>query len=746
MTQTPFPTVFEVIRFIATSFDTKASNKQLDDLARDVFADYREVAPNLNRLVVEPLSKYVEPIFSKELGAQLGKLLEDYLELVSLKSVDGLTREQILPIIVSHWFVPNAINALKALLAKIPEMPSVFLLLGNSQQALKSVFEWADENVATWCDYVSALSKEQKDQLANWRKGKYLPDLQSLHLLVGKKNNLDQVARTRVMTLLIIARGIDSLRSSSLGEIAIEEARQQLMGAKPYGNPFRLLEQYQQEARVRVEPVRPHLEYLFNHLRRTLSKEEGAQQHTRQCLDDLTCKLKDLSEYEASKHKVAQLVGRWHVFSGDLKGACKHYGFAVEAALYRAGNELSEILEEAFCVAAKANNTVLMRKIKNSQVLFKVDLESVNQELVGRPRKKTEQFLQDWEVKAWSKQFERMFPNSGLFLNTPDYEPDLGNGPILYLTNKEIKPDYRNPDRKIKIGHKTQKTWPQICWFILQDQFDVVEKLIEKGASVDVESSSGDTPLIMALEKLVLMEIPYRSRDDRYWRKFLLIPGVDKTVNVQTHKKKLTPIIQAVNASRPDIVEKLLELGAEVDLRGEADGQTALNTCLKLIGIIKRPKKWLEIQRDHPITPELLDAFRRHSNGVMGADLESQKRFLKIHDFNKWMDEFHRAAVDRLLKYASVIDMQKILLLLLKAGANPNQRFKSPRPEYTPTMLAAELDLRYELELMLMYGADLDLTSPALGIEENSWDIAQRNHSQNVLRLMEDIKPYYTVQ
>ena len=43
MTQTPFPTVFEVIRFVAISFDTKASNKQLDDLARDVFADYREV-------------------------------------------------------------------------------------------------------------------------------------------------------------------------------------------------------------------------------------------------------------------------------------------------------------------------------------------------------------------------------------------------------------------------------------------------------------------------------------------------------------------------------------------------------------------------------------------------------------------------------------------------------------------------------------------------------------------------------
>ena len=83
MTQTPFPTVFELIRFIAVSFDTKASNKELDDLARDVFADYREVEPIFYRIVKEPLSKYVNPVFAQELGVQLGKLLENYLELVS---------------------------------------------------------------------------------------------------------------------------------------------------------------------------------------------------------------------------------------------------------------------------------------------------------------------------------------------------------------------------------------------------------------------------------------------------------------------------------------------------------------------------------------------------------------------------------------------------------------------------------------------------------------------------------------
>jgi len=749
MSQTPFPTVFEVIRFIATGFDTKASNKQLDDMARDVFSDYRQIEPMHKLVLIAPLSKYVSSDYANTLGLKLQNLSDDYLKFVSSAAVDGITREQVLPVLISHWVIPNGLKALTGALENLPNMPSVFLLLGNSHPAIQNVLDWCCDNVEGWTESLSVLPKEQKDQLANWRKAKYLPDLQSLHLFMTGQivEGIPREARERIMGLLVLARAIDSLRSLPLGEMALDEARVQLMGVQPTSNPNKLFEEYQQDARQSVQSIRPHLGYLSNHLRRTISKSEEVQSETRKCLDDLTNRLKALGEYETSKHKVAQLEGRWHVFSGDLRGACKYYGLAVEAALYRAGDELKDILEEAFCVAAKSDDSVLMRNVQNSKILFKVDLVSVNQQLVVEPSKKIEQFVQGWEIKTWAKQFEKMFPNSGLFVNVPGYEHAIELGPILYSASQEVKPDYRYPNRKIKVGISQQKTWPQICWFILQDRLDVVEKLIEKGASMDVVSSSGDTPLIMALEKLAFMQEPLPSLDDRFALLVLSSPKVEMTVNLQSQKLKLTPIIQAVYACRPDIVRKLLELDAKVDLRGDTDGQTALNVCIKLIGALKRSNNWKMIQKNHPLTPEVFDALRRHSNGLLGADLSSQKAFMEHPDFWADMERYNEVITNRLLDNASLGDLRVIFDLLVRAGADPNTKFQSPRPGFTPTMLAVELDLKVELELMLMHGADLDLTSTLhpLGREENSWQIAKRCQSQNVLRLMEGIKPYYTV-
>ncbi|MEY8200260.1 MAG: hypothetical protein RPS47_13550, partial [Colwellia sp.] len=363
MSTIPFPTVFEVIRFIATRFDTKASYKQLDDLSRDVFADYRQIVPMLQSVVIDPLAKYVSPGFAQELGAQLHNLFEVYLELVSLKSVDGLKREQILPVLMPNWFVPNALKALNTTLSNLSGMPSAFLLLGNNQRAVENVLVWVKENIEGWVAFIAGLPKEKKDQLANWSKGKYLPDLQSLNLLIaeGVNHGIERKDGTRLMGLLVLARAIDSLRSMPLGETAIEEARQQLMGASPIGNLSSLFKSFQEDARLQVKPLWSHLGYLSNHLRRTVLKSVGVQQESRHCLDDFTRGLKGLGEYQGSKHKVEQFEGRWHVFSGDLKGACRHYDQALEAALYRAGNDLGDIVSEAFCVAAKANDSVLMR-------------------------------------------------------------------------------------------------------------------------------------------------------------------------------------------------------------------------------------------------------------------------------------------------------------------------------------------------------------------------------------------------
>ncbi len=746
MTQTPFPNAFEIIRFVASSFDTKASNKQLDDLARDVFADYRQVDSMLQSVVINPLAKYVSPDFAKELGAQLHLLLEDYLKMVSLKSVDGIKREQVLPVLMSHWFVPNTLKALNKTLSNLPDMPSSFLLLGNTQRAVANVLVWVKENIEGWADFIASLPKEKKDQLVNWSKGKYLPDLQSLNLLIaeGVSHGIERKDGIRLISLLMLARAIDSLRSIPLGVIAIEEARQQLMGASPTGNPFSIFKLLQEDARLRVKPLWSHLGYLSNHLSITASKAAGVQQVSRQCLDDFVHGLKDLNEYQGSKHKVEQFEGRWHVFSGDLKGACRHYEQALESALYHVGNELKGVVTEAFCVAAKANDSVLMRKIKNSQILFKVDLESVNQELVGDPSKKAEQFVQGWEVKAWAAQFDRMFPNERLFTGSEFVPEKVTQGTLFYDFSKEVKPDYRNPNKKIKVDQEKRKAWPQVCWFIFMNENEVVKKLIESGATMNIKSSSGDTPLIMALENLVVPELPYRNLDDRALKLVLAAKDVEKTINKQTHKKKLIPIIQAVGSGRPDVVKIILDLGAKVDGRGESDNQTALSVCIKWIGLLRKPEGWVERQMQHPITPELLDSFRRTSNGAIGATLDQQYAFLNPK-LTKHIEFYFEMLKKRIIENMSLDNMRDILRLLLDAGADVNASMQSPLPGYTPLMLAAELDLDFELSLMLQCKPDLDKSfpSPINGVPVNCWQIGEIHGAKKVLKILEDIKPYY---
>lgn len=751
MEPTPFPNVFEIIRFIAKHLDTKASNKQLDDLARDAFADYRKIPEMIQQVVGTPVGQRISPELARLICEQISWLLDEYLTLVSLKSADGIRRDQIIECLVQSWFVPNAILAVNKILKPSLDLPPLFGLLDDEQCEIANALTWIEREFkeSLWDGYLQGLPKEKRDEIAAWKRGKHVPSFQSISLLGLDDEEPENIhAWERIRSALLLARFISSIKANEpLGPFAINELEQQLQRIESAENPFKVFQTLQNDSRNRVEVVRSHVVYLHRVLKRSSVKSVSAKDESRKQLNLLTKKLKALNEYETSEHNIERLEGCWHVFAGDLKGACEHYSLAIKSACYRAGRELEGILKEAFCVAAKAGDSVMARNVKKIQILFKIDLESVNQQLAGKPRNNKDHFLQEWEMLVWANKFEQCFPAKGLFKGTPEYPPSEEVGFLHFSSNKEVSPDYLRPNRRIKIGNNWKKTLPQICWFILADNHEVVEKLLTNGARVDVETSSGDTPLIMVLEKLVLMEIPFRSLDDRFFDLVISAPDVEKTVNQQTQKKRLTPVIQAVKAARLDIVEKLLDLGAKVNLRGDPDGQTALNVCIKLIGIIKKPDEWVKAQLNITDTPELWDAIRRHTNGILGADLASQKAIFEMPGVFEEMKRQTELGLDKFLKQASLKEMREILRVLLKAGANPNTTFQSPRPGYTPTMLAAELDLKEELEVMLAYDADLNQSSiiPMKGGAETSWDIAKRCQSQDVLRLMEDIKPYYAV-
>jgi ankyrin repeat protein len=745
---TPFPNVFEIIRYLALSLDVKMSNKKLDDLTRDPFADYRQIDLMINSVLIEPLSKKITSGFGRSVGKEVRDFIEAYLKLVATQSVDGLTRNQVLSVLGTHWFAPYSLLALKNILLAHPNMPSPILFLGNRDNAIASVFVWIEGNVLNWNEYRSTWVKEKKDQYDSWKKGDHLPDIQSIELLskLDVYDDISEVDGKRIKLLLIVARAIDFMRISENGGVGFEEARLQLLGVMVDGDLKNILEKLQAESLKAVLLSSPHLIHLRQYLKTDIPKSVKIRSDTRYHLDELNFKLKSIDKYETSKNDALHLEALWYVFFGNLKDACQYYEEAVSTSIYLDGPKLKKLIQEALTVAARQRDKSLLRKLKNIQILLEFDLISVNQEAVNKPSKKYEEVFQSQEIDWWSAHFDNIFPLKYSYGRTETEQGEKGVGVLFYSEEQNIKPDYRNPNRKIKIGESWSKVFPQIVWFTLQNDIAAVKRLLEKGARVDAVSSAGDTALIMALEKLSLLETPVGTLDDSFFHLIASAKNIKSSVNFQTDKRKITPIIQAVQSGRPDIVKKLIDLGADVDFRGETDNQTALNVCIKLMGIIKRPKEWLEIQLKHPVNDELLDSLRRHSNGMLGADLESQKRFIEHPEYESSNRSRSEEIVSNLLINSNITDFRTILTLLLEAGANPNSTMASPVKGYTPTMLAVELDFSDELSILLTYGADLDKTfcAPVTEYMGNSWELAEHYKSGSVLKLMEDIRPYYS--
>ena len=101
---------------------------------------------------------------------------------------------------------------------------------------------------------------------------------------------------------------------------------------------------------------------------------------------------------------------------------------------------------------------------------------------------------------------------------------------------------------------------------------------------------------------------------------------------MRTDKKKMTVLLEAVDTGQPGIVETILDMGAEVDRRGQTDHSTALNQSIKYIGNVKNPKKafvnLLQMNLDDPV---LIDTVRRNSHGIMGlTETDVRKKIITL--------------------------------------------------------------------------------------------------------------------
>ena len=750
MSDFPYPTHIETLRTFAKVLGVKAGNKHLDDKAKDKTADYRLINEFSNE-VIDYLSKTFGNEISEIFKQGFNVYLTEYMNHVSNIYAEGLSRSEIGIALCKTLLSKHVVNTIERALCLVSSKKPLNVAFFSFQETCTSqTLTWLEENEGGWEYYYNSLEKENKAKVKAWKDGEHKPDIQSLLFLQTWSQGPwpEQIDWQKVRLLLFIASIIDRAAKEEGSSLLFEECRVLSWGAKPTYEFSQLIQSYQKDYKDRISYLLPLVGEIQQGLKRTIVKSQGQFEYFKAVIDKLE---QQLSAEEHKSHFVYWV--QWHkarmyALNGQLEEANALYKLGFEECLYRAGINQKYIIEEAIVIAASQEkpDKVFLKHLKNALLMFNYDIPSVQS---SESSNKFSDIIEDWELQNWRSSFYKVFPKAGMFpeANTPKIEANIGINVVTDIDG--IKPDYRHPNRKLKIGEIWKKTYPQLVWFAEMEKSDVVKKLLKQGANVNLTSSSGDTAILMALETLNLREVPFRSLDDTLFHLLSEYPHSKETMNRCTDKKRLQPLISAVQSGRPDVVDKVLAMGANVNNRGLTDNQTALNACIKMIGIAKDPKRYWDSVLQMQLTPEVLDSIRRANSGITGFTLEDQLKFLSAQNsdpkFRQILGSLTSFMSGELDKRIDNKNMRLIASQLIEIGADVNAEHAAPVKGYTPLMLAAELDEVGLFNKMLSNGGDPRKTYFCNNTKLNvdCWRIADYFGSTNVLAALKEIEHFF---
>jgi ankyrin repeat protein len=741
----PYPTYIEIVRALSKCFGVQKPNKNLDDKALDKSADFY-LASELIEEVILPISKYLGQDLATRIKSYIRDFFDEYTSIISNTYADGISRKQMLDILSIYTFSQKILGAYTKELCLVSG-PNPILFFSFNNSCVPQVLKWIEDKEPGWSKYVERVDKVNRDKIKSWKNAEHIPSIHSIGLIQSwSKGPLpEQINWVKVRVLLWLASVMDrSNREYDISDL-IDACRLSSWGSNGDLDVGKKIYDTQKAFMSEISRILPKISIVQIGMQRTVAKETNAQGYFRDILTEVRAVI---NNYENSYHITYWIdwhEARWSVFSGDLVKAVELYKSAFVSCLFRAGINQKHIIEEALVVAScvKSPDRVFLKKLKSALLTFKYDIPSIKK---TKSSNKFSDFIEDWEVENWKAGFKLIFPDIGAFPNTSRVVPEAKVGPVLTMGNEKFTPDYDNVNKRVKVGETWEKTWPQLAWFIYQEDKVVVSKLVDEGASVNVSSSSGDTPLIMSLECMDVLATPYASLDVSFFHVVSKVTHNKNIVNQTTQKKKLLAIISAVQSGRLDIVRKVIEMGAEVDKRGMTDNQTALNVCIKLIGMVKDHDNYLKEQLNMSITPEVLDSCRRHLAGLSGFSLNHQAQFMEKQNddpmFQEAMFHIFKMQAERVNEQYSIGELRQIATYLIGKAADVNAEHQSPVKGYTPLMLAAELDELDVFKKMLVEQGNPRKTYYCNNTHKHvdCWDIAEYFGSKFVLSLLNDIE------
>ncbi|MBA5689165.1 ankyrin repeat domain-containing protein [Rugamonas apoptosis] len=734
----PYPRMGEIFRILALAFDTKAKNRSVDRYAREGDVDWALPRTLLDELFYQPLCRLTDTNFAQFLCDRLWHFHRDYMSLVVTVPLDSLLREDALQTLIDHFFVPHGAAALSQI-CKRWSGPDLTELLGHGQNAIEIVFRWLSPDQPTELAkqaYPESTGSDRpsRELVQRWIRGTQLPDFTSMKLFLGAlaKNGESSTESLlpHLRRWLLIARALEWLEQSGQNSGLKAALYAFIQNGYPVHDIGKILSDGVQTINQRFSALIVPGLTLGEQLRRTSGKLEGDKERCRQNLQEFERLLGLYDPEGRSNYALNWFQGRWHVLSGDTEAALPFYRKAVGLASYRAGPNEKEILKEAMALAGLLGDIKFIRRLKHLAIALQV---------ISPPSEENAEVLEDWEVEHFHDSFHGVFPTWGLFPEALDKETGRPLLPVLLIDEAELDirvPDLRNPDRTVKITFADGQTrrHPQLRLFASFGRAEAVKALIVEGADVNLLDSAGGSALLCAIQHA-------RQSNERHTLDLLLaVPHSTATLNSLTDRKRLSPLFEAIDYCKPEVVAALLTMGADPNLRGNISGETPLYYCIGILGKILSPKKTYERllrsatpERD-ALEQEALRRYRVSMAGIFG-DQDLTKLVFQDQHYLEIFHELVKSTVTELVEQHPESELILIAELLLKNGANPNAQVGYPVKGRTPLMLAAESNSVGAFDLILRHGGNPFLQDID-GLD--SMQVARAFGAVNVLRFMQN--------
>ena len=696
----PYPRLGECVSAIVGALDIKKVGSDVGRLAREGDFDWEKLDAVIQTVLLEGTERYYGKTAHKLVLAWFAEVKESYCHLLLDVTLDSVGRDDTLPILIEDFFIPFVAQFLLKAQALSPG-PDLSLMLSTADSPLAVVFGWLDGYLQGPTEKLlypesTGTDRTDREKVSKWRNGIDLPSAQGIKLFSQRVLDVkrDSTKGSTAALWLMIATALTRFERDwsrpvrpliirgferSPTDHAVQDRLWELVGRVGHSWP------------ELAEPGRK----LWYELRRTSSKQAGDQQRTRDEISKLEARAAECDPNGLTAYHYEWMRARWHTLSGQYQDALPYYQRAFELASYRVGRQIKDLIEESACVAGFLAKKNFLKQLKHVGITLGLFRKPASGNGV----------LDEWEIEQFVQMLPRIFPTQGRFV---ECEPDLSELPAPGLmaiskeTVEELKIDLKKLDRvrSVQFASGEVRRWPQLRLFASFGQASQVKALLDAGAPVDDLDSSGASALLCALQYAEATG----NRD--VLDLLLVIPHQVATINAMTHKKRLTPLMCAIDLGAPDVVRALLDQKADKNQHALTDNQTPLYYLVSQLFFKVNPNRLLEKLTLALLTePDLVqqDTMRRFGVGFSGTfgnntDLVRAKPELALATA--------RSLVNLHTRRHTVAKLTEIAAILLEFKADPNAPHRYPVPGRTPLMLAAESDLPEVFDQMMQHGGD----------------------------------------